>query len=236
MLSTEMLKRSGLARLAIVMSVASVLLAGCAATDGGSSYGDYPRFTVGDETVYVVPAEAATTSFPDVRTLVSKVPVIFVGTVVSATDGAVEAQPKDGDEGVFPGEGSDIYGSITFKVTSVVKGEIGRDEITIGYESGKRDAHNPKVRLSYRYEGLAPFQKSDGSLRSAAELAGRTFVVFAMPNRGSVPTQVAGYVQALWSGIAELDQSTLVFRDGSPVSKDRQPVVIHLQDLLASAG
>jgi hypothetical protein len=124
-----------------------------------------------------------------------------------------------------------------FKVTSVIKGQVDSDVVSVGYESGKRDAQNPKVRLSYQYEGLNVFQREDGSLRSAAELAGQTFVVFAKPNTGSVPRDVASHVQALWSGIAQLHGSALVFGDGtrSPVRHEGAYVVIHLEELVAAA-
>lgn len=95
------------------VALLAVLLTGCATSH--NSYEGYASVVVGDETVYLVPADASTISFPDLRTLVSLVPVIFEATVVSATDIAAEVQPSADEEGVIAGKGPDLYGAITFQ-------------------------------------------------------------------------------------------------------------------------
>jgi hypothetical protein len=217
-------------------AVAALLLTGCTSPGGApAAGGGFPSISVDGVTVYLVPYESLTALAPDVKTLVDWTPVIIVGTVAS-TKAAIEVQPEPDAEGVLPGEGPDLYSTITFTIDKVIKGEPGGDTLTIGYESGK--VQSADIRLAYVHEGLSAFQKPDATLRGAAEFAGRKFVVFAWPNKGTMPTEVAGFVAGGRYGVAALDGSAVSFgaADKSPVQQDGKAVQLTLDDLTRAAA
>lgn len=221
----------------LAVGIATALLTGCSTVPGPEDSG-YPRVEVGDETVFLVPVDQFARPLADVEALVSAVPVIVVGTVVAVDDIAAEVSPNPDREGVLPGDGEDLYGTITFKVSSVIKGDIKGDVISVGYLSGKRNEPGSRVRLSYQYDGLTAFQDDTGGLRPAMDHAGRSYVVFAKPNPGSVPLAAASHIPAVVYGIAELEGNHLRFgEDGTlvPVMQNGRPTVISLEDLIAAA-
>jgi hypothetical protein len=215
---------------------AAALLSGCAAPPAADA--GFPRYQVGGDTVFVAPYEVSAMSFADARELIAAAPVVAVGTVAATDDIAAEVIPAADQEGVLEGEGPDLYGSITFKVTAVLKGKISGDELRVVYESGKRDGKNRAVRLAYQHDGLAAFQSENGSLRSASQLAGRQFVVFAHPNTGIYPVSGPSHCLAHPYGIAEvIGGSVLLFGGGkhTPVMRGGAPVSVTLADVRAAA-
>lgn len=217
-------------------AAAAVLLSGCAAPPAAER--GFPRYQVGGDTVFVAPYGVSATSFTDVRHLVAAAPLVIVGTVAATNDIAAEVTPSTAREGVADGEGPDLYGTITFTVTAVVKGTLNEGELRVAYQSGKRDGKNRAIRLAYRHDGLAAFQAQNGSLRTASEFAGRQFVVFAHPNTGIYPVSGASHCLAHPYGIAELlGGSALLFAGGkhTPVMRDDAAVPVTLADLHAAA-
>jgi hypothetical protein len=200
--------------------------------------GDAASYRVGNDTVFVIPYSGSAMGYADVPAMVSAMPLIVLGTVLATTDIAAEVVPSPDREGVVPGEGADLFGTITFAVTSVVKGRFDGGELRVAYESGKRDARDRDVRLAYRYQGLAAFQLENGTLRPATEFTGRTFMIFAQPNDGTYPIQGGVYRLAHPYGIAQVrDGSPLAFGDGtfSPVIRaDGASVPVSLDDIRAA--
>jgi hypothetical protein len=219
---------------------AVALVSGCAPSTGaGPSGAGFPRYQVGDDTVFVAPYEASAVAYSDVRALVASTPIVIVGTVAATNDLAAEVAVSANQEGVLAGEGPDLYGSITFKVTAVLKGKINGDELRVVYESGKRDGKNPAVRIAYQHDGLAAFQADNGTLHTASELAGRQFVVFASPNTGVYPVSGTSHCLAHPYGIAEVTGgSALLFSGGkhTPVMKGTAPVPVTLAEVRAAAA
>jgi hypothetical protein len=150
-----------------------------------------------------------------------------------------EVIPSDREEGVLAGEGADLYGAITFTVTSVVKGAVSGNELRLVYESGKRDGKQPSVRIAYQHDGLAAIQRPDGTLRTPAELANTTFVVLAAPVAGplSVAGPASGYMLAHPHGMAVLDGgSVLDFGAEAPVRTRGFAAAITLDELRAAVA
>ncbi|MEV4706081.1 hypothetical protein [Actinoplanes sp. NPDC049316] len=189
---------------ALVPLAALAMLAGCAtgpAAGRGPEPGALPKFHVGGDTVLVAPFHSSARQYTDLEAFVAAAPIVVTGKVVAADDTAYEVLPDPDAEGVLPGEGPDIVGSITFAVTGTVKGPFSQKQIEIVYESGKRETSDR--RIAYSHEGLAPFQTASGRVRGADALAGREFVIFARPNT-VFPVRAGAYVLAHPLGIASL--------------------------------
>jgi hypothetical protein len=189
---------------ALAPLAALAVLAGCAAGPAagtGTEPGALPKFQIGGDTVLVAPFHSSARQYADLKAFVAAAPVVVTGKLVAADDTAYEVLPDPNAEGVLPGEGPDIIGSITFAVTGTVKGSFSQKQIEIVYESGKREAADR--RIAYSHEGLAPFQTASGELRGADALAGQEFVIFAAPNT-VLPVKAGAYVLAHPLGIASL--------------------------------
>jgi hypothetical protein len=214
-------------------------VAGLAACAGpGHKLGEPQQFTVGDERVVVVASHVLWRSYPTVQEFAQAAPVIVLATVGSTNTLAAEVQPPPDAEGAFPGEGPDLYGTITFRVIEVLKG-AAVEHLRIVYQSGKRDGDDPKRRIAYRYEGLTPFQLPDGQLRSAAELAGRTFMVFAAPNT-EYPAFRSDHVRFHDQGIAEIGAGGLLQfvnpEEGPVLPLLGPPGPVRISDVRAATG
>ena len=185
---------------ALAPVTALVVLAGCTAGPaGGTTAGTMPVHRVGGDTVVVAPVHSSTTAYAGLREFVGAAPIVVTGRVVAADDTAYEVLPDPDAEGVLPGEGPDLYGSITFAVTATVKGRVRQKQVEVVYESGKRESADR--RIAYTHEGLSPFQTATGELRSAAALTGREFLIFAAPNT-VLPVPAGAYVLAHPLGVA----------------------------------
>jgi hypothetical protein len=226
--------------LAAVAATVAVLVTGCgSATGTGDAQGRLPRYQVGDETVYSAPFHSAAIAFDGLASLTAETPVIIVGRVSAANAIDREVIPADREEGVLAGEGADLYGAITFTVTSAVKGAASGNQLRLVYESGKRDGQKPSVRIAYQHEGLAVIQRPDGTLRTPAELADTTFVVLATPVRRPLVSagHASDYELVHPHGMAVLDAgSVLDFGAKPPVRTRGVATTITLDELRAAVA
>ncbi|GAA3255816.1 hypothetical protein ACFO1B_46920 [Dactylosporangium siamense] len=226
-----------LAALAATGAVAA-LLAGCSTPAAPVDHRPaYPAAHIGDETVYAIPVNASIRAYSTVEEFAAIASVIVVGTLTAAQDVAKEVAVDPSEEGVAPGEGPDLYGALTFTVTSVVKAPAKPSTVKVWYESGKRDASDPKKRIGNLHAGLSRLQRPDSSLRSPSEFAGRTFVVMLTANKSSMKLSTGEYPLAHPLGIAEvLADGTLLFGDGSvsPVMVGSTLIKVTLDQLKAA--
>ncbi|GAA1541946.1 hypothetical protein GCM10009827_071800 [Dactylosporangium maewongense] len=202
---------------------AVVLLGGCASP------------AAGNDAVVATAYEGSSVPFDSLKAFVAERPVIATGTVTAVNDVAYEVPVDPNAEGNIPGEGPEVYGSISFKLDSVIKGDIKPGAtLTIVYLSGKWNKEDKKgPRLGYTHDKLANVQKADSRLKSPTELAGTAFAIFAAPKPATVPVKAAGLYVA---GIATVDASgQLKFAGPSPfVSKTNTPAT--LDDVKAALG
>ncbi|MET7426061.1 hypothetical protein [Dactylosporangium sp. NPDC005555] len=202
---------------------AAVLLSGCSGT------------TASDDSVAVAAYEASSVPFDSLEAFVTERPVIATGTVIAVNDMAYEVPVDPDAEGNIPGEGPEIYGSISFKLDTVIKGDVKPGAtLTIVYMSGKWNKADKKGgRLAYTHEKLANVQKPDSRLKSPSELGGTAFAIFAAPKPATLPVKAAGLYVA---GIATVDASgQLIFAGPSPfVSKTN--TAVKLDDVKAALG
>jgi hypothetical protein len=223
-------------RLARLMTVTAVALLGAAACttppQGGRPLASYE---VAGDTVYVDGYHSTSAQYPDLAAFAAATPVIVTGTVTAMNPRAAEYRPTAAKEGEHPGDGPDIFGTITFAVTEVLKGGPVGPHLTIVFESGKRDGRNARQRIAYQHEGLAAFQLDNGELRAPADLAGTTFVIFASPNTFH-PVYREAFVLAHPMGLAQRTTGDGLRFTGSPVASAAAPqAAVTVADLRRAA-
>lgn len=187
-----------------VAVVAAVLLAGCSGT------------TAGSDAVVATAYEGSSVPFDSLEAFVTERPVIATGTVTGVSDTAYEVPVDPDAEGNAPGEGPEVYGSVSFRLDTVIKGDVAPGAtLTIVFLSGKWNTTAKRgPRIGYLHDGLAGVQRADSRLKSPSELAGITFAVFAAPKPATVPVKAAGLYVA---GIATVDpRGQLTFAGPSP--------------------
>ncbi|WP_203912640.1 hypothetical protein [Rhizocola hellebori] len=157
---------------------AALLLAGCASPTSETS------------SVVVAPYNASTIPFKTLQEFLAHRPVIATGRVVAVNDRAYEVPVDPNAEGNTETDGPEIFGTVSFKVESVLKGDlVPGATMTIIYMSGKWNTLEKESRIAYTYEHMANLQKNDGTLKTPAEFNGATFAIFAQPNEGSIPVK-----------------------------------------------
>ena len=151
--------------------------------------------------------------------------------------GGQEVAADPSGEGFVPGDGPDLYGTLTFTVTAAVKAQAHSSTVQVWFESGTRVGNDPKRRIGNLHSGLSRLQRPDSTLRSPAELAGRTFVVMLTSQHGGMKLDDGEYTLAHPLGIAEvLADGTLAFGDGNvwPVMQGSTTTTITLERLKAA--
>lgn len=168
----------------------------------------------------------------DFKDLVDSNTLVFIGRIKATNAKSFERVPSTAEEGVMPGEGANVYGTITFSVDEMLKGSQAT-EVSMAFESGKRDPvpGDPDRLLSYTYDNLKELQNDNGSLKSPKDLK-KTYVVFASPNNGYYPAAAGAFVLDP-VGIAVLRDNTLRF-EGKPFGRgNQQPTINELRQLVA---
>jgi hypothetical protein len=164
-------------------------------------------------------------SVPDVSALTAANTTVVVGNVVATDDSSYERVPNDSEEGVAPGDGSDVYGTITLRPTEVLKGTVDGD-VTIAFKSGKRDPvfAQRKRLMRYTYDNLRRVQGSNGKLLEPDEIR-ETYVVFLLDNSGYFPQEAGKYVLDPIGFAVKMPDDHLSF-DGNPfTSGSAQPSI-----------
>jgi len=202
---------------------ALVLLGGCAGPAGD------------DSAVAVSPYQTLTVPFDSLEDFVTERPIIVTGKVVAADDSAYEVPVDPAGEGNVAGEGAEIYGTVSFTVDSVIKGDVKPGStLTIVYISGKWNKADKKGgRIAYTHEDMANVQRADAKLKSPAELGDTTFAIFAAPKPPTLPVGADGLYVA---GIATVDGAGRLGFTGEPPFVAATTTAVKLADVKAAAG
>jgi hypothetical protein len=202
---------------------AAALLSGCA---GPAS---------DDSAVGVAPYQLSSVPFDSLKDFVAQRPIIATGKVVAVNESAYEVPVDAEGEGNVAGEGPEIYGTVSFKVDSVIKGDIKPGStLTIVYMSGKWNKADKKGgRIAYTHEKMASVQKADAKLKSPSELDSTTFAIFAAPKPASLPVKAADLYVA---GIATVDGAGQLGFAGDPPFVSKTKAAVNLDDVKAAVA
>lgn len=198
---------------------AALLLTGCASPTSPS--------------VVVAPYNADIIAFESLEVFVAQRPVIVTGKVVAVNDRAYEVPVDPNAEGNTETDGPEIYGTVSFKIESVLKGDLKPGStLTIVYMSGKWNTVDKESRIAYTYDRMAHLQKKDGSLKTPQEFDGATFAIFAAPNnQASVPVKADNLYNGLAAPINTAGQ--VDFIGGAPF-KSPAGVTVKLDEIKAA--
>jgi hypothetical protein len=146
--------------------------------------------------VAVAPYEALTVRAESLEAFLAHRPVIVTGKVVAVNDHAYEVSVDPNAEGNTETDGPEIFGTVSFKIESVLKGDVkpGRT-LTIIYMSGKWNTLDKESRIAYTYDHMAQLQNKDATLKTPDELNGTTFAIFATPKLADVPVKADNLYQ-----------------------------------------
>lgn len=199
---------------------AALLLAGCASPTGKSP------------SVAVAPYDALSIPFESLEAFVAQRPVIATGKVVAVNDRAYEVPVDPNAEGNTETDGPEIFGTISFKLESVLKGDVKPGStLTIVYMSGKWNTVDKESRIAYTYDYMAHLQKRDATLKTPAEFNGATFAIFAAPKHASVPVKADNLYQA---GVALVEAAGQVVFTGGVPFKSPAGAAVKLDEIKAA--
>jgi len=203
-----------------IAMAAALLLAGCANPTGRSP------------SVAVAPYNSLTIPFESLEAFVAQRPVIATGKVVAVNDHAYEVPVDPNAEGNTETDGPEIFGTISFKIESVLKGDVKPGStLTIVYMSGKWNTVDKESRIAYTYERMEHLQKKDATLKTPAELNDATFAIFAAPNQGNVPVTADDLYRALSAPVNAAGQ---VAFSGEAPFKSPAGAAVKLDDIRAA--
>ncbi|MEV6931816.1 hypothetical protein AB0M46_46020 [Dactylosporangium sp. NPDC051485] len=202
---------------------AVVLLSGCAGPVSD------------DDAVGVAPYQVSSVPFDSLADFVAQRPIIATGKVVAVNESAYEVPVDPEGEGNIAGEGPEIYGTVSFKVDGVIKGDVKPGgTLTVVYLSGKWNRADKKGgRIAYTHEKMANVQQADSKLKSPAELGNTTFAIFAAPKPASLPVQAADLCVA---GIATVDSTGQLVFAGEPPFVAGTRAAVKLDDVKAAVA
>lgn len=209
-------------RTKLTIMVTAMLLAACAGPPSASP------------SVVVAPYESWSIPFDNLKAFLAQRPVIATGKVVAVNDQAYEVPVDPNAEGNTADDGPEIYGTISFKIESVLKGAVKPDStLTIVYESGKWSTLDKKSRprIAYTYEEMAHIQKEDATLKAPAELNGATFAIFAAPKSAATPVKADDLYVA---GIALVDPAGQLVFTGAVPFRSQQGAAVTLDEIKAA--
>jgi len=201
---------------------AGLLLVGCASPTGK------------DPSVVVAPYHTLTVSFESLEEFLAQRPVIATGRVVAVNDRAYEVPVDPNAEGNTETDGPEIFGTISFKIETVLKGDIKPGStLTIVYMSGKWNTKAKEDgRIAYTYERMAHLQKNDATLKTPAEHNDATFVIFAAPKPANDPVKADNLYRALTAPINGTGQ--VVFTE--PPFESPAGAAVKLDEIKAAIG
>ncbi|MEV8515482.1 hypothetical protein [Dactylosporangium sp. NPDC051484] len=173
--------------------------------------------------------------FDSLKDFVTQRPIIATGKVVAVNESAYEVPVDPEGEGNIAGEGPEIYGTVSFNVDSVIKGDVKPGgTLTIVYMSGKWNKADKKGgRVAYTHEKMANVQKADSKLKSPAELDNTTFAIFAAPKPASLPVKAADLYVA---GIATVGSAGQLVFAGEPPFVSKTTAAVKLDDVKAAVA
>jgi len=184
--------------------------------------------------VVVAPYHVDSIPFDSLKAFVAQRPVIATGKVVAVNDRAYEVPVDPNAEGNTETDGSEIFGTISFKIESVLKGDVKpASTLTIVYMSGKWNTVDKESRIAYTYDYMEHLQKKDGTLKTPAEHNGATFAIFAAPKQPSVPVKADDLYQA---GVALVDPTGQVVFAGAKPFISQQDAAVKLDEIKAAIG
>lgn len=182
--------------------------------------------------VSVAPYDALSIPFENLEAFLAQRPVIATGKVVAVNDRAYEVPVDPKAEGNTDTDGPEIFGTVSFKLESVLKGDVKPGStLTIVYMSGKWNTLDKESRIAYTYDYMAHLQKKDGTLKTPAEFNGSTFAIFAAPKHALNPVKADNLYEA---GVALLGADGQVAFTGAVPFKSPTGATVTLNEVKAA--
>lgn len=173
-------------------------------------------------------------AFDSLKPWLAHRPVVATGKVVAVNDQAHEVPVDPNAEGNTETDGPEIYGTISFKLESVLKGDVKPGStLTIVYLSGKWNTLDKESRIAYTYDYMAHLQKKDATSKTPAEHDGATFAIFATPKPATTPVKAEGLYQGL---VALVDPTGQVVFAGAKPFISQQDAAVTLDEIKAAIG
>ena len=149
---------------------------------------------------FTMPYEVDASPYGSLKAMTDASTFVFEGRIIGTNSDAVERQPKSSEEGIGEGESPDVFGTVTFEVISVLKGDPSVKEAALLYPSAKMQG---KDKILYTHEGLTDVQSSSGELKKPDALKQNTYVVFAVKN-DVYPVKPEAYLRAHPNSLARV--------------------------------